>query len=141
MSSKVVELIQDEDGSLILPLDEETLQQAGWNTGDTIEFKDNGDGSWTMSKKEETEIILVETVQTFHHTYAVRVPKGKAEWALDTVASEEAEEVSQEHLGEQIVTHRVVTEEEYLRVFDKQNDYLKSWTTEQKMEYVKDVSK
>ena len=37
-------------------------------------------------------------------------PKGKKEWALDTVTMNEAEEFSQEHLGEQIVSHRVIDE-------------------------------
>ena len=28
------------------------FEDAGWNIGDTIEWIDNNDGSWTMRKKE-----------------------------------------------------------------------------------------
>jgi hypothetical protein len=63
----------------------------------------------------------------------VQVPKGKAEWALDTVVCEEAKEFSQEHLGETIVSHRVVSYEEALRICDVDNDYTRSWSEEQKV--------
>lgn len=133
----IVALEQDENGDLILPLSDELCAEAGWKIGDTIEWIDNGDGSWTMRKKEmEKELVLVECVSTFRMRYVVEVPAGKKEWALDTVTLNEAEEFSQEHLGEQIVSHRVIDETEYLRVFDEDNDYLKSWNNEQKFRMV-----
>lgn len=128
----IVELIKDENGDLILPLGDELFSELGWKVGDTIKWTDNGDGSWTMTKVEK-ELVLVECVSTFRMRYVVEVPKGKKEWALDTVVMNEAEEMSQEHLGEQIVSHRVIDEKEFLRVFDEDNDYLRSWTPEQKM--------
>ena len=104
-----------ETGDLILPLNDDILEGTGWKTGDTIDWIDNKDGSWTM-KKIETQWVLVETVSTFRERYMVEVPVGidrygkdKADWALDTVTLEEAKEFSQEHLGETIVSHRVVT--------------------------------
>lgn len=134
----IVELIQDENGDLILPLGEELCKEAGWNIGDTIEWIDNGDGSWTMRKKEmEKELVMVECVSTFRMRYVVEVPKGKKEWAMDTVVMEEAEEFSQEHLGEQIVSHRVISDEEFLQMFDEDNDYCKSWTPELKQRCIK----
>jgi len=76
----------------------------------------------------------------FRQRYMVEVPVGvdrygrdKADWALDTVTLEEAKEFSQEHLGETITSHRVVTKEEALALCDKDNDYCKSWTEEMKM--------
>ena len=39
-----------ESGELILPLPAEMLAMQGWFEGDTLEWKDNGDGSWTLSK-------------------------------------------------------------------------------------------
>jgi hypothetical protein len=50
----------------------------------------------------------------------------------------EAEEFSQLHLGEMIVDSEIVTEEGMLAQFDKDNDYLTSWTTEQKINYIRD---
>jgi hypothetical protein len=122
-----------ETGDLILPLNDDILEGTGWKTGD------NKDGSWTM-KKIETQWVLVETVSTFRERYMVEVPigvdrygKDKADWALDTVTLEEAKEFSQEHLGETIVSHRVVTKEEALALCDKDNAYCKSWTEEHKV--------
>ena len=128
-----------ETGDLILPLNDDILEGTGWKTGDTIGWIDNKDGSWTM-KKIETQWVLVETISTFRERYMVEVPVGvdrygkdKADWALDTVTMEEAKEFSQEHLGETIVSHRVVTKEEALAMCDKENDYAKKWNDELKM--------
>jgi hypothetical protein len=63
----------------------------------------------------------------------VEVPKGKAEWALDTVTLNEAQEFSQEHLGEVIVSHRVVSFDEALEMCDKDNHYCKDWDNEHKI--------
>ena len=81
-----------------------------------------------------TEWVLVDAVSMFRMRYMVEVPVGKAEWALDTVTMNEAKEFSQEHLGETIVSHRVVRKEEALVQFDTDYDYLKSWTSEHKIQ-------
>jgi antitoxin component of MazEF toxin-antitoxin module len=47
----IVSIEQDPDtGELLLPFPEELLKQLGWNTGDELEWFDNGDGSFTISK-------------------------------------------------------------------------------------------
>lgn len=129
-----------ETGDLILPLNDDILEQTGWKTGDSIDWIDNKDGSWTM-KKIETQWVLVEAVSMFRQRYMVEVPVGidrygkdKADWALDTVTLEEAKEFSQEHLGETIVSHRVVTKEDALALCDKDNAYCKKWNDELKMQ-------
>lgn len=76
--------------------------------------------------------VMVECVSMFRMRYMVEAPADHPEYALDTVTMNEAKEFSQEHLGETIVSHRVMTEEEALAVCDEDNDYLKSWTDEQK---------
>ena len=93
-----------------------------------------------MSNKEETQLVLVECVSTFRQRYMVEVPVGtddygndKTLWALDTVTMQEAKEFSQEFLGEQFVSHRVVTYDEALSLCDKDNDYTVSWDTETKV--------
>lgn len=53
MATKIVTLEQDpETGDLVLPLDDDIFESAGWKIGDVIEWIDNEDGSWTMRKKE-----------------------------------------------------------------------------------------
>lgn len=129
-----------ENGDAVLEFPEDLMESAGWQEGDTIDWIDNGDGSWTMKKKQPMQWVLVETVSTFRQRYMVEVPVGvdkygldKAEWALDTVAMEEAKEFSQRHLGEQTVSHRVVTKEEALQLCDQDNDYGSGWSEEVKM--------
>ena len=129
-----------ETGDLILPLNDDILEQTGWKTGDSIDWTDNKDGSWTM-KKIETQWVLVETVSMFRERYMVEVPVGtdsygkdKTLWALDTVTLEEAKEFSQEHLGETIVAHRVVTREDALAMCDEDNDYARVWNDELKIQ-------
>lgn len=122
-----------ETGDAMLTFPPDLLEKAGWKEGDTLEWIDRKDGSWELKKKEETEWVLVECVSTFRERYMVEVPKGKELWALDTVSMEEAKEFSQEHLGEQIVSHRVVTKEEALALCDKDNGYCTSWEDDVKI--------
>ena len=122
-----------ETGDAILTFPPDMLAKAGWKEGDTLEWIDCKDGSWELKKKEESEWVLVECVSTFRERYMVEVPKGKELWALDTVTMNEAKEFSQEHLGEQIVSHRVVTKKEALELCDKDNDYVSSWDEETKV--------
>ena len=128
-----LEVQQHEDGDFFIEFPDEVLEGAGWETGDTIEWIDNKDGSWTL-KKRETQLVLVECVSQFRQRYVVEVPTGKAEWALDTVVMNEAQEFSQEHLGETIVSHRVITRDEVLNLCNKDNAYCSSWTDEKKFE-------
>ena len=120
-------------GDAILTFPPDMLEKAGWKEGDTLEWIDRKDGSWELKKKEETEWVLVECVSMFRERYMVEVPKGKELWALDTVTMNEAKEFSQEHLGEQIVSHRVVTKEEALALCNKDNDYCTSWEDDVKI--------
>jgi bifunctional ADP-heptose synthase (sugar kinase/adenylyltransferase) len=89
---------------------------------------------------EETQLVLVECVSMFRMRYLVEVPIGtdnyghdKKDWALDTVSMEEAKEFSQQHIGETIVSSRVISKEEALTLCDQDNDYAKSWPEEQKI--------
>ena len=135
--SYIVTLEEDpETGDLVLPLPEKLMEETGWKTGDTLDWKDNGDGTFSMTKQktEETEWVLVEAISQFRERYMVEVPKGKAEWALDTVTLNQAQEFSQEHLGEVIVSHRVVSFDEALEMCDKDNHYCKAWDTDKKVD-------
>lgn len=80
-----------------------------------------------MSKK--TQLVLVETVSMFAHRYLVETPVDQTEWALDTVACQDAKEFSQKFLDETVVSHRVVTKQEALDLFrnDPEHSYSKEW--------------
>jgi hypothetical protein len=132
MKSYTLDVKFRDDGEAYIELPDEVIEETGWKVGDDLEWSDNGDGSFTLTSSNK-EWVLVETVQMFRHRYMVQVPKGKAEWAMDTVVCEEAKEFSQQHLGETIVSHRVVSYEDALKICDQDNDYTKSWSEEQKV--------
>lgn len=134
MSKWTLEVQESPTGDQFIEFPPEALDQVGWKEGDEIEWTDNGDGSWTLTKKEEEKVwVMVEALQTFRMRYMVQVPASSPEWALDTVTCNEAKEFSQLALPEVISSHRVMTEEEALAMCDVDNDYTKSWTREQKI--------
>ena len=49
----IVQLIEDPDdaGNLLLDLGLEICERLGWKPGDTLDWIDNKDGSWTLIKK------------------------------------------------------------------------------------------
>ena len=134
--SWIVDVQLDQDGSAYIQFTDEMLEGTGWREGDTIQWINNNDGSWTMKKKEEMQWVLVECISTFRQRYLVETPVGadKADWALDSVEFGDAKEFSQKHLGETAVSHRVVSEEEALRLCVEDNDYCKNWSDEKKKE-------
>ena len=119
-----------------MPLPKDLLEEMGWKEGDTLDWKDNKDGSFSLSKKQKeiTELVLVECIQAYRMRYLVEVPKGQSEWALDTVVMNKAKEFSQKPMEEILVSHRVVTKKEALNIFDVDNDYLVGWTEQQKLD-------
>lgn len=90
-------------------------------------------------------LVLVETVQLFRQRYVVEVPQGKEHWALDTVVTKEAKELSQTDLGETIVSHRPITLNEAMTMCDTDNEYCKTWDEQAKQEafitFEKDLKK
>jgi hypothetical protein len=43
----------DGSGDIVLPLPQDMLDQVGWTEGDTLEWIDNKDGSWSIQKVEK----------------------------------------------------------------------------------------
>jgi len=92
-----------------------------------------------------SKYVLVDAISQFRMRYVIEVPDdhndgeypcSATEWAEDSVTCEEAKEFSQKHLGETIVASRVIDKQEIIRLCDEDNDYLTSWTEEQKMNLV-----
>lgn len=118
----------------ILQFPEKMCEDLGWKEGDTLSWTDLKDGSFSIKKVEpETEWVMVDTISSFRMRYMVEVPKGKSLWALDTVTCEEAKEFSQEHIGEQIVSHRVMDKAEALKQCNAENEYCADWSDEKKV--------
>ena len=102
-----------------------TLKEAydyGFKTGSGMLPKTHTE---TPVKKEW---VLVECVQSYRMRYMIEVPEGKSEWALDTVSMHQATEFSQQDIGETIVSHRVISEADALKLCDEDNVYVRTWT-------------
>ena len=89
-----------------------------------------------------SKYILVDAISQFRMRYVVEVPDSHSDgeypctaeqWAMDTVTMSEAKEFSQEWLGETIVSAHEITNEHIIKLCDVDNEYCKSWTTEEKM--------
>lgn len=136
MSEKcwTLEVEMTPEGEPFISFNDEILEHTGWKEGDELEWIDRGDGSWELKKKEPEMVwVMVEAVQQFRMRYMVQVPASNPEWAMDTVVMKEAKEFSQQDMGETIVSHRVVTEDEAIEICDIDNDYTESWNKEQKL--------
>ena len=131
--SWTLEVQEDQFGEKFIEFPPEAIADLGWKEGDTVEWKDNGDGSWTLVKKEKVW-VMVEAISQFRMRYMVEVDAAHPEWALDTVTMNEAKEFSQEHIGETIVSHRVMgSTAEALVQCDLDNSYCSGWSDEQKI--------
>lgn len=92
-----------------------------------------------------SKIVLVETISTFRHVYAVRLPDDEPNqnaiddvvWNVDLPDSS-LTEVTQNHISEEVFSHHVVTEDEYIELFDRENEYLREWPREKKLEFIFD---
>jgi len=112
---------------------DEILEASGFKIGDTLNWKPQDNGSYMIEKVEKTQWVLVECVSQFRQRYMVEVPIGETDWALDTVVMEEAKEFSQKFLGETIVSHRVVSKEDAIKMCDVDNEYCSQWDEENKI--------
>lgn len=82
---------------------------------------------------------LVETVSLYRIRYVVEA--NEATHATDEVVMNNVEdEFSQKHLDEIVTSTREITDEEYLKLFDEDNDYLIPWDRESKFKFVHKVN-
>ena len=88
--------------------------------------------------------VIITAISTFKIRYAILEEvlacdnrEDLIDKATDAVIAEKVEEFSQEWLGETVIDEKICTEEEMLEIFDRENDYLKGWTREQKIDHVR----
>ena len=62
ITSRIIKLEEDPaTGDLILPIDDDILKECGWKIDDTIQWIDNGDGSWTLKKEVYPQTLEYRT--------------------------------------------------------------------------------
>jgi len=93
------------------------------------------------------QYVIVTAVSTFRQRYCIPMDELQAEntdmtvdplWALDAVTCNDVNEFSSEHIGELIVDHEVLSEEEALAMYDRDNDYLKDLDESRKISMIRD---
>jgi bifunctional DNA-binding transcriptional regulator/antitoxin component of YhaV-PrlF toxin-antitoxin module len=55
--SHTLDVQEDSDGQYLIFPDED-MELLGWKEGDDIEWIDNGNGSWTLRKKEMSKVMI-----------------------------------------------------------------------------------
>lgn len=97
----------------------------------------------------DEKYVVVTAISTFRQRYCVPMSELQSlnidvpldtlkaiEFAEDSVTCEDVKEFSQHWLGESIVDTFILDEERVLNLFDRDNDYLKDWSKDQKMNYL-----
>lgn len=97
----------------------------------------------------ERKYAVVTCISSYRMRYAVPVDELQkmntevpiegleTEWAKDSVTMGEVKEFSQEWLGEKIIDANLMSEEDILKLFDADNDYLSGWTKDKKIEWIR----
>jgi len=80
-------------------------------------------------------IYIFETVSSFSMKYAIEADS--EEKAFEIYKQNEYNDFAQTHLGEVIVDIIPVTEDEYIKLFDQDSEYLKNWSDDAKLNLVK----
>ena len=92
-----------------------------------------------------TKYVVVTAVQQYRTRYCIPLSELQNEnpdvpvdplWALDAVTCNDVKEFSQLDMGENIVDHCIMSETEILELWDKDNDYLREWPTNQKLNHI-----
>jgi len=88
-----------------------------------------------------TKFIMVEAISQHRVRYVVELNDDEPnDYAEDQFIYREDDpefhEFSQQHLGNIIVSHREISKDDYLLMFDEDNDYLASWSEDQKFKFI-----
>ena len=86
------------------------------------------------------KLVMVETLSQYRMRYVVQVAddiNDAPEIVAYNTSNFEFQEFSQKHLDTcPIVDYYEITEDEYIKMFDKDNDYLASWDKDKKKSFI-----
>lgn len=92
--------------------------------------------------------VVVTVISSHRMRYVVPVSKIEEfeknndqyclDWAEEEVTMEQVKEFSQDWMGEYIIDSQILSEKATLELFDRDNPYLKSWSNEQKLNWIRD---
>lgn len=90
------------------------------------------------------KLVMVEVLSQYRMRYVIEV-ENDIDHALDEYIMRESDpdfnEFSQKHLEPTVfINHYEVTEDQYLKMFDEDNDYLASWDKEKKLSWINKIN-
>lgn len=85
------------------------------------------------------KLVLVETISMFRMRYVMEVQDDINHASDEFVCNDKLVELSQKHLDDTIVSLREIDQDEYLRIFDEDNNYLSDFTIEEKLDYINKI--
>ena len=90
------------------------------------------------------KLVMLEALSQYRMRYVFEV-EDDIDHACDEYIMQESEanlkEFSQLHLEPTIIlSHREITKEDYLRMFDEDNDYLQTWTEDKKLNFINKIN-
>lgn len=95
----------------------------------------------SAEKAMKKKLYVVDVMSTFRMRYVVEAREESH--ALDEVVMRENDtdfgEFSQSHVGTNIFSSREISEQEFLELFDKDNDYLSQWPLHRKMAFINQI--
>jgi hypothetical protein len=89
----------------------------------------------------EKKLYLVETVSMFRMRYVIEareVSHAEDEFVME-IGKDSFKEFSQHHMDEVIVSTRELSATDYMNLFDADNDYLKSWSDQEKISMINTI--
>jgi len=89
------------------------------------------------------KLYMIDCIAIHKISYCVEVDEITQLGEITRIINEgdhELEEFSQEFLGEKVVSNYHIFNDEYVKIFDKDNEYLKDWNTEKKLEFINKIN-
>ena len=122
----------------LLHLDEDWCRENDWTIGDSINWEVVGDqaiatNTTAQERKNVMKYVLVETVSIFRQRYVILAKSEEHARDEVTMMDHEFKEFSQLHLDEIINSSRILTEDQVIELCDSDNDYLTTWSREEKL--------
>lgn len=96
---------------------------------------------WLKTKK----YVTVTTVSFYHHRYVVtldefeKINNGNIFDLSEQCMNGDIQEFSQNFVSESVLAHEVINEDKMLDYFDNENQYLTTWSKDQKINYVRNL--
>jgi hypothetical protein len=89
----------------------------------------------------EKKLYLVETISFFRQRYVIEALEAShaEDEVVMTMHDGSITEFSQKHIDENITSTREISVDEYLKLFDQDNDYLSNWSVSQKMQSINTI--